>query len=303
MKQLTPRISIGIPAYNEERNIRALLKNILAQRVSVGELTEIIVFSDGSSDRTNDEVRAVRDDRIIFIDSKERRGQSLGQNEILIRATGDVLILLNADVLPVRNDFIDEISAPILANASVGLVGGATVPVPTEHFFEEVIARGHRFKVHVYEGLNGRDNLYLCQGAVRAFSKPLYKEFRWKDGYPEDSFSYLSAQAHGFRFAYAPEAQVYFRVPGTMSDHLKQSHRFASGAAKLAKHFGEDKIDEAYKIPRTKILEMFTKSIFRDPLHMISYAAVLIYARFFARKVANYSSHWDVSQSSKKLFS
>ena len=49
-KKLT--VTIGIPAYNEEANVRNLLVSLLAQKETNFKLQEIIVVSDGSTDKT-----------------------------------------------------------------------------------------------------------------------------------------------------------------------------------------------------------------------------------------------------------
>ena len=49
-KKLT--VSVGIPAYDEEANIKSLLEAILQQRQENFILKSIIVVSDGSTDRT-----------------------------------------------------------------------------------------------------------------------------------------------------------------------------------------------------------------------------------------------------------
>lgn len=49
MKKLS--VSVGIPAYNEEQNIASLIFGILKQKVNNITLKEIIVISDGSTDK------------------------------------------------------------------------------------------------------------------------------------------------------------------------------------------------------------------------------------------------------------
>ena len=48
----TQSITIGIPAYNEEANIKYLLKLLLNQKIKNAAIHEVIVVSDGSTDGT-----------------------------------------------------------------------------------------------------------------------------------------------------------------------------------------------------------------------------------------------------------
>ena len=56
MKKLT--VTIGIPAYNEEKNIGRLLKSLSNQKGDDFTLNEIVVLSDGSTDMTNEIVHS-----------------------------------------------------------------------------------------------------------------------------------------------------------------------------------------------------------------------------------------------------
>ena len=69
-----PTVTIGIPAYNEEANIKNLLDSILSQIQNNFIIDEIIVVSDGSSDKTADIVRSLNNSLINLIEDKERLG-------------------------------------------------------------------------------------------------------------------------------------------------------------------------------------------------------------------------------------
>jgi len=109
MMKKIPTISIGIPAYNEEANIGNLLESILSQKQDSFVLKEMIVISDGSTDRTVQEAKKVSDERVKVIEGIERRGQAYRQNEICSRASADFLVLLNADILIKNNSLFIKI--------------------------------------------------------------------------------------------------------------------------------------------------------------------------------------------------
>ena len=50
-------VSIGIMAYNEERNIGKLLNILLNQRLKTTHISEIVVVSSGSTDKTDSIVK------------------------------------------------------------------------------------------------------------------------------------------------------------------------------------------------------------------------------------------------------
>src|SRR5688572_20771155 len=93
------RVTVGIPAYNEERNIVNLLQAIEGQR----ELITEVIISDDSSDRTPAIVReyAKRSQlKITLLHHGMRRGAAAAWNEIFQQASGDVIVLYDADTIP-----------------------------------------------------------------------------------------------------------------------------------------------------------------------------------------------------------
>ena len=50
-------VSVGIMAFNEEKNMGRLLKALLSQELKKVRIEEIIVVSDGSTDKTNEIVK------------------------------------------------------------------------------------------------------------------------------------------------------------------------------------------------------------------------------------------------------
>jgi len=162
-----PTVTIGIPAYNEKENILLLMTRLLAQKLRQTALQEIIVVSDGSTDTTVDLVRSLDNNKIIIIDRKNRQGLNQTLNEIVRAATGDILVIINADVLPENTAFIEHLIEPMLKDRNIGIVGANTVSMPARSLFERIIANSHNFKQFLYRRISN-DNIYLCHGRARA---------------------------------------------------------------------------------------------------------------------------------------
>src|SRR3989337_1433871 len=94
-----PTIIIGIPAFNEEDNLGKLLRGLKMQRVKKGQITKVIVASDGSIDKTVDIVKTFKYSKVILIEGKKRRGKAYRQNQIIKLCNSDILVLLDADTL------------------------------------------------------------------------------------------------------------------------------------------------------------------------------------------------------------
>jgi glycosyltransferase involved in cell wall biosynthesis len=100
----TPTVSIIIPAYNEERVIEGKLKNALALDYHADKL-EVIVVSDGSTDRTAEIVGefARRHSQVRLLDFSERRGKLAALNEAVREANGEVLVFSDANTAFARD--------------------------------------------------------------------------------------------------------------------------------------------------------------------------------------------------------
>lgn len=103
-------LSIVIPAYNEERFLGTLLERIrgvdLAQ---VGVTAEIIVVDDCSGDRTAEIAAGVPG--VILERHVENRGKGRAVRTGLTRATGDFVIIQDADLEYDPNDYVPMLRA------------------------------------------------------------------------------------------------------------------------------------------------------------------------------------------------
>jgi len=92
---LTPFLSILIAAYNEEGGIQRKLQQTLALDYPANKI-EIIVVSDGSTDRTDQIVSSFPDSRVRLIKARGRMGKTNAQNEGAKIAQGEVLVFSDA---------------------------------------------------------------------------------------------------------------------------------------------------------------------------------------------------------------
>jgi glycosyltransferase involved in cell wall biosynthesis len=100
-------ISVVVPAYNEEGNIRGCLESLNRQTLPRTEY-EIIVVDGGSKDRTRELAAPLAD--LVFIQTSERVGGA--RNDGAMKARGAILAMTDADsVVPpdwlerIRDDF------------------------------------------------------------------------------------------------------------------------------------------------------------------------------------------------------
>jgi cellulose synthase/poly-beta-1,6-N-acetylglucosamine synthase-like glycosyltransferase len=117
---VTPDVSLVICAYNEERHIRRKLEECLAADYPTERL-EIIVASDGSTDRTDDIVREFAP-RVRLLRVEGRGGKTIAQNAAVAQARGEVLVF--SDVTTVYTPTTIREMVANFADPAVGCVGG-----------------------------------------------------------------------------------------------------------------------------------------------------------------------------------
>lgn len=302
-RMINPKVSVLIPAHNEEKNIGHLLQAVLRQCFSGVELVEVLVCSDDSTDHTVVAAKQVVDSRLRVIENKVRLGANATQNVLLRQAKGDILILLNADIDFAHEACLMQLVQPLLEDAAIGITAAKLENMPIRGFFESILESGQKFRQGLFELVDpDGDTLYLCNGRARAFSRWFADQLVWPDQCPEDSYSYLFCQLRGFKFRFVPESRVLFRLPNSWSDHVKQSHRYAVGKKILERLFREREVLTAYTLPLSLVMQQSTHMFLRAPLKFPLYLLVVFAVRFSHIGRDSEQSRWELSQSSKQLY-
>jgi len=86
-----PSITFIVTVHNEETRIKDKLENTLSLDYPKDRL-QILVASDGSSDRTNDIVRDHRNQGVALLEMPDRRGKESAQKEAVTSATGEIIV-------------------------------------------------------------------------------------------------------------------------------------------------------------------------------------------------------------------
>ena len=120
-ENIEPTISIIIPAYNEEKNIEQKIKNTLSLNYPK-EKTEILVASDGSTDKTGDILRKFSRDGVKIVENAVNQGKTTVQNDLVSRSKGDILIFTDAASFLEQDAMLKLIQN--FSNNQVGCVAG-----------------------------------------------------------------------------------------------------------------------------------------------------------------------------------
>lgn len=133
-------VSVIIPAYNEEETIGHVIKTVRKRK----EIDEIIIIDDGSTDATE---KIARECGATVIATGENRGKGYAMQLGASRATGDILLFLDADLKNMDSGKIKNLIEPFKHMADfvktrfdrdAGRVTLLTAKPLLEHLFPEV---------------------------------------------------------------------------------------------------------------------------------------------------------------------
>lgn len=300
-----PSVSVGIPAYNEEANIGHLLREIIAQRQSNFRLKEIIIISDGSTDGTVGEVKKFKDNRINLVIGESRIGQAARQNEIIRRYKGDILVIVEADTLPVDSYFVENLIDPFKrkGRSNIGITYGTAIPLPPRNFFEKIMCFKDNLKERIYQEAIDENSLHDgCSGhSGRAFSRKFVQKLDWPNDVPEDTYSFLLCNQMGYEILNTPEARMHFRLVGNFKDYSRQYSKYIRGKNSLSRYFLLNRVITNYHIPILRVLKEAIKAAVRDPVMMFLYICVFSVVHLRNFKMESFHPFLEIYPSSKKL--
>lgn len=292
---MKPSLTIGIAAYNEEKNISVLLSQLLGQKIISAMMTRIIVVDDGSSDATTLMARKVNNDYIQVVSHNDRKGKSTRLNEICDIAHSDILVLLDADITIQNDNFVDALIAPI-QEKKAELCSCIVKELPTRTFLGSVLVASMEFKRNLFLKLSSGNNIYTCHGRARALSKNMYKKLDFNKYIADDAYTYLFAKKNGHPYTYVTSTELYYKIPETLSDHLKQSARFFSTQREFYEEFGEKTVLNEYGIPTSMLITGLISNLVQHPLQIASYLVVTIISLLYSKGI---KVTWGTAHSTK----
>lgn len=89
-------VSIIMPSYNTGRFIQETINSVINQTYDNWEL---IIVDDCSSDNTDDIVKSINDNRVIYLKNERNNGAAISRNKALRKAKGKWIAFLDSDDL------------------------------------------------------------------------------------------------------------------------------------------------------------------------------------------------------------
>jgi dolichyl-phosphate beta-glucosyltransferase len=220
-----PKISVVIPAYNEQERILPTIGAIAAHMCSRDDPWELIVADDGSQDATVSFLTELRFPNMQVLIAERNGGKGKAVRRGVAAARGDYILVADADQSTPIEQFELMLSALVDRNFAVAVGSRAAVGanVSGKSLLRRLLSNGLRLLVRVLFGIKIRDTqcgfkLFRADAAHDLFSRQRL------DGFAFDLELIHLCGRLGYPVAEVPVDWI--DAPGSKIDELKVVLRF-----------------------------------------------------------------------------
>lgn len=220
-------ISVIIPTLNAEHEIETLLIALDHQSI---QPNEILVVDSASDDKTIELVQKHKGVRLLQIDRQDFN-HGTTRDKALRESSGDFVCFLTQDAVPVSDDYLKRLVAPMVDDSDIALVSGRQLPKADARRFEQLV-RG--FNYPDSPSVRSKCDLeklgiktFFASDACSAYRRIAYLECGGFDHVNTNEDMLMAAKfiASGMKVAYEPHAEVFH------SHNLTPAQQFARNRA------------------------------------------------------------------------
>jgi cellulose synthase/poly-beta-1,6-N-acetylglucosamine synthase-like glycosyltransferase len=280
-----PKVSIIIPAFNEEETIGKTIESLLDLDYPRQKL-EIIVVNDGSKDNTLKVAKHYIPKGIVVL-SKKNGGKGKALNFGIKKATGIFVGCLDADSY-VAKDSLKKI-IPYFYDKNIMAVTPALKVSKPKNVYQRIQMVEYLMGVFLRKTFSYLNSIHVTPGPFTIYRKEFFDNY---GGYSEHNLTEdievaLRIQKHGYVIENSHEANVYTNAPTTFNTLYRQRIRWYTGF-----------IDNVYDYRGLFSKKYGNLGLFVLPLAFISIFLVIISMIYFSYKlVSNFLQNYLNMQS------
>ena len=224
-ERAAPSIAICVCAYNEEAVIERKVRNLLALRQQLGNL-EILVYVDAATDRTA-ALLAPFEKEILLHVAPRRLGKTHGMNLLVERASAEVVVFSDANVLLEENAIIAL--ADKFRDERTGCVCGHLVYVNAEGSPTASVGSVYwRLEEWIKERESRAGAVMGADGSLFAVRRRLHRPV--PTNLIDDMFLSLSVLCDGYRVVRAKDALAFEESVTAPAEEFRRKVRIACQA-------------------------------------------------------------------------
>lgn len=227
-EEFIPFVTLLLSAYNEEKVIAQKIENSLALDYPENKL-EIIVVSDGSTDKTEDIVAKYKDKGII-LKSQSRAGKTSALNNAIPLAKGEIIVLSDANTM-YQKDVIKKLVRYFI-DPSIGAVSGDVRLINKDVSYGQGEGLYCKYERYIQKKESLISSLIGVDGAMYSIRKELYKPIS-NDIILDDLVDCLNIVKQNYRVIYEPEAIGFEETAAGPKGEFKRRVRVAGGGFQM----------------------------------------------------------------------
>ena len=231
------RVSIIIPAYNEEKSIVRTINSALNLQYPAGKM-EIIVVDDGSKDETYKLAKeAAKNNARVKVFTKPNGGKGSALNLGIKYAKGEIIVSMDADSF-VQKDALSKMIA-FFDNPKVMAVTPSMGVYKPKGFLQRVQHIEYYMGVFLRKSFASMNAIHITPGAFSAYRKVFFDKYGGYDvgNITEDLEIALRIQSKHYIIENSPKSVVYTIAPNTFRSLMIQRRRWYVGLAKNLWHY------------------------------------------------------------------
>ena len=232
-REAVPSVTLIIPAHNEAQVIEEKLKNAMLLDYPKEKL-EMIVASDGSSDDTVQLARQFEKDGVRVAAYAAQRGKTSTVNETVGMASGEVLLLCDANVMFEPTAL--KILVNRLAEPGVGAVTGDVRLASHQSTFGVGESWYYRLERQLQLGESKIGSVMGVDGGMYVIRKDCYQPPP-ADCIIDDFLISMGVIQKGKRIVYEPRAVAHESGTPNVRQEWRRRMRISAGAAQSLKRF------------------------------------------------------------------
>lgn len=213
-------VSLITVAHNAEDLIVDKIKNSLLVSFP-SDNYEIIIFSDGLTDRTENKVKPFIGKSVHFLSSPCHEGKISGINKAVRHSTGEIIVFSDADAILDSNAIINLVKN--FADPEVGGVCGKNIIYETNKKLKYAQSVYMKFDIVLKKLESQIGSIASNTGKLYAIRRNLFQPMH--QAVTDDLYVCLSIVKQNYRFIFEPEASAYIKVPARSSMHEVERRR------------------------------------------------------------------------------
>jgi cellulose synthase/poly-beta-1,6-N-acetylglucosamine synthase-like glycosyltransferase len=223
----SPKISVIVPAYNEEKTIADCIQSLLS--LSYPDY-EVVVVDDGSIDKTFQRAIGIIASNLRVI-RQENQGKSKALNNGIKHSSGEIIVTVDADTV-LENQALRKIADRFSSNINIGAVAGNVKVKAERTLLNNLQSAEYATGINlVRKGQSVIGCVMVVPGPVAALKRDVIERAGYfsDETFAEDFDLTLNVLRQGCRIEYEEESLAYTDAPKNIEDMIKQRRRWYRG--------------------------------------------------------------------------